>query len=536
MSTEPKVTNKQRLLSLVKSGEGVPRKHSLYDLEADELLKNNQANGKLSPEWKVSKYKICGSFVENKRGNGLKVGAANRRSSLRLTSADSQSSLKRTKRSTLNIEKHESYEQVQPVTNVDEVLKAKSSPNNNTPNLPTPALPSLLSTHPQSTPPQLQLPQISQSQNFGIDLSKRQSVLDFEKAINMNYGSYQNLLANQSIFNSFLSNSSGSFSNMVGLGLSKRNLHNQSQNLATLPTPENHFNVEHVREVNVVETDLPSVNLSQSHQLPQSTPQFYGRGIIRPRSYGIDLRHAPAKKRGKWSESEDRILQSLAQNFIKRKEKINFKKVADQLRGRSAKQCREHWLSTLNPNLKKGRWTKNEEIKLLDLMIENGKSWSIIAKDIEGRAEHSVKAKGRLMLGERLKTVPQNAVQYTGTDEQKKILLQLHTQLGSEFDEISKQSCLIISPAKIERTLLTLCKCANCTMLNEKIKATKTTNFLQGWTMVKSGMIKDSVMNKTQNYYLNDKIQSQAQVQAQSKLIRFNSFSKLSMYKDGEPN
>lgn len=265
---------------------------------------------------------------------------------------------------------------------------------------------------------------------------------------------------------------------------------------------ENNFDIDQVKHVEEVNEDSNELR----HQMPHlGVPNSLKRKLPSDRlmngsSPSGSIASPRAKKRGKWGEYEDRVLHGLASKFVERKEKINFKKIANQLPGRTAKQCREHWLSTLNPDLKKGRWTKVEEINLLDLMTAHGKSWSIIAKQIPGRAEHSVKAKGRLMLGERLKSIPQSAVNYSATEEQKQKLFMLHQQLGSDFDEISKQSGFIVSPAKIERTMLGMCTCQTCVDLVDRIKDTNSTNLLHGWTKIKAEEIKNKLLKKSNKY------------------------------------
>lgn len=510
MTTPSGLSRKQTLQALKEDKNSATRHHSLYDLNADKVLQDNQVSGKLNPEWKLSKYKICGSFVENKKGERIMVPkqtnlsrpiAANHNyhGIAQQSSNSTPTVLKRTSRTPKSMLKRESFDtrdvKVQQVNNVDEVFDTKphskvhlQPAQTDSVNLPT--IPNLI---PRGPRPQMPTNQMrinrypSNTSNLSMDMNQRQSMADFDKTMqylntnNPNYGaSFQNMLANQTIFNSFMSNGSGSFTNLLNMNNHRR----QGNNIPHLGSAENNFNIDHVREV------------EESESFPRQTQQ--NMNFKRTREYTAV---SGGKKRGKWSESEDQVLQKYATTFLTRKEKINFKKISDHLAGRSAKQCREHWLSTLNPDLKKGRWTKAEEVKLLDLMVMHGKSWSVIAKQITGRAEHSVKAKGRLMLGERLKTVPSSAVAYTSSEEQKQKLLQLHKHIGNDFDEISKQCGFIVSPAKIERTLLTVCTCVFCSALNESIKETKSTNFLQGWTIVKARMIKENMEKKSSKYY-----------------------------------
>eukprot|EP00924_Labyrinthula_sp_SR-Ha-C_P012963 snap_masked-scaffold_12-processed-gene-5.39-mRNA-1 protein AED:0.38 eAED:0.41 QI:0/-1/0/1/-1/1/1/0/599 len=207
------------------------------------------------------------------------------------------------------------------------------------------------------------------------------------------------------------------------------------------------------------------------------------------------------KRVGKWSTKEDLLLHQLASEYLSRGAKINFKALAERLEGRTAKQCREHWLSTLDPSLKKGRWTQSEEVKLLALMEKYGKCWSLISKEIPGRAEHSVKAKGRLLLGERLKSIPQGAVKFVENQETSNHLFMLHQRLGDKFEEISKNCGFIISPAKIERMMLDFCKCNYCIQFNNLVrqKEVGTNDKQDKWTKVKAAQLKEKFLVRFPN-------------------------------------
>lgn len=58
---------------------------------------------------------------------------------------------------------------------------------------------------------------------------------------------------------------------------------------------------------------------------------------------------------------------------------------------RTAKQCKEHYSYHLDPNLRKGHWTEEEDIQLLRLHLAEGKRWQKIASLMNGRTENSVK-------------------------------------------------------------------------------------------------------------------------------------------------
>lgn len=58
---------------------------------------------------------------------------------------------------------------------------------------------------------------------------------------------------------------------------------------------------------------------------------------------------------------------------------------------RTSKQCKEHYSYHLDPNIRKGHWTTEEDVKLIKLHLAEGKKWQRIASMMNGRTENSVK-------------------------------------------------------------------------------------------------------------------------------------------------
>ena len=55
------------------------------------------------------------------------------------------------------------------------------------------------------------------------------------------------------------------------------------------------------------------------------------------------------------------------------------------------RRCRERWLNHLNPKVKKGEWTAEEEEIFIEMHKRYGNSWSEIAKHLPGRSDNNVK-------------------------------------------------------------------------------------------------------------------------------------------------
>ncbi|KAL4566602.1 hypothetical protein LXL04_030722 [Taraxacum kok-saghyz] len=91
--------------------------------------------------------------------------------------------------------------------------------------------------------------------------------------------------------------------------------------------------------------------------------------------------------KGQWTREEDRILREMVEKYGVRK----WSYIAQKLKGRIGKQCRERWHNHLRPDIKKDFWTEEEDRILIAAHAEVGNKWSEIAKKLPGRTENSTK-------------------------------------------------------------------------------------------------------------------------------------------------
>ncbi|KAL3628833.1 hypothetical protein CASFOL_027879 [Castilleja foliolosa] len=91
--------------------------------------------------------------------------------------------------------------------------------------------------------------------------------------------------------------------------------------------------------------------------------------------------------KGQWTVEEDRLLIYLVEKNGVRK----WSSIAQMLKGRIGKQCRERWHNHLRPDIKKDIWTEDEDRILIEAHAEVGNKWSEIAKQLPGRTENSIK-------------------------------------------------------------------------------------------------------------------------------------------------
>jgi hypothetical protein len=86
------------------------------------------------------------------------------------------------------------------------------------------------------------------------------------------------------------------------------------------------------------------------------------------------LRHTTRR----WSAEEDERLTQLVANAPDF-HKISWAELSSQMENRSAKQCRERYINSLKPEVKKGLWTEDEDENILRLQSVLGNQWSKIA-------------------------------------------------------------------------------------------------------------------------------------------------------------
>ena len=95
----------------------------------------------------------------------------------------------------------------------------------------------------------------------------------------------------------------------------------------------------------------------------------------------------PGLVKGPWSIEEDNKLMA----WVQEKGPVKWAQCAQLIPGRSGKQCRERWFNNLNPNVKKGDWTPEEDDLIFKLYVNYGSSWSKIALHFKDRTENSIK-------------------------------------------------------------------------------------------------------------------------------------------------
>ncbi|XP_041006502.1 transcription factor MYB8-like [Juglans microcarpa x Juglans regia] len=93
-------------------------------------------------------------------------------------------------------------------------------------------------------------------------------------------------------------------------------------------------------------------------------------------------------KKGAWSPEEDDKLRV----YVQRYGHWNWRELP-KFAGlsRCGKSCRLRWMNYLQPDVKRGNYTKEEDEVILKLHEELGNKWSIIASKLPGRTDNEIK-------------------------------------------------------------------------------------------------------------------------------------------------
>jgi hypothetical protein len=95
----------------------------------------------------------------------------------------------------------------------------------------------------------------------------------------------------------------------------------------------------------------------------------------------------PGSCRQKFVKAEDDLLIQLVHQFGEK----SWATVAQYMKRRTARQCRERYKNYLSPSVSNRPWSEAEDELLTQKVRECGQKWSVIAASFDGRSDVNVK-------------------------------------------------------------------------------------------------------------------------------------------------
>jgi hypothetical protein len=173
--------------------------------------------------------------------------------------------------------------------------------------------------------------------------------------------------------------------------------------------------------VDLPSTSLPPLTANQLDSPPNSnlTPSPSNEADIKEKGFG---------DRTQWTADEDNLLRLAVQLYGPNTEK--WSKIAACVPGRTNKNCRKRWFHSLDPSLRKGPWTEEEDRLLREGVARYPKQWSKIADMIKGRTDDQCAKRWR-------ESLDPNIDRSSWTEDDDKLLLEKYEKFGTQWQKIA---------------------------------------------------------------------------------------------------
>lgn len=126
-----------------------------------------------------------------------------------------------------------------------------------------------------------------------------------------------------------------------------------------------------------------------------------------------------------WTEEEDYALIEYAKQYQER----HWEEISKHFRNKTALQCFSRY-NRIRPGIVKGKWTKEEDNKIIELVNLYGKSWCQIAKEFKSR-------NGKQIRDRYLNVLDPSINKGKFTKEEDELLTKLYKQYGPKWAIIS---------------------------------------------------------------------------------------------------
>ncbi|POI33742.1 hypothetical protein CIB84_002507 [Bambusicola thoracicus] len=149
----------------------------------------------------------------------------------------------------------------------------------------------------------------------------------------------------------------------------------------------------------------------------------------------------PSLKKGPWTPEEDAMLLAAVEKYGER----DWYKIRTEVPGRSDAQCSDRYLKALHRDVKKGKWSLKEEEQLIDLVQKHGLGhWSKIASELPHRTRSQCLSKWKIMIGSKKRSRSakrQHAEESSSCSESSSEDVELDLSDTSEEEKTNKEEC-----------------------------------------------------------------------------------------------
>lgn len=136
-----------------------------------------------------------------------------------------------------------------------------------------------------------------------------------------------------------------------------------------------------------------------------------------------------SRERAPWTPEEDNLLRLAVQLYGDKTEK--WAKIAACVPGRTNKNCRKRWFHSLDPSLRKGAWTDEEDQLLREGVMKYPNQWSKIADMLEGRTDDQCAKRWR-------ESLDPSIDRSEWTPEEDRRLMEKYEEFGSQWQKIAQ--------------------------------------------------------------------------------------------------
>ena len=156
-----------------------------------------------------------------------------------------------------------------------------------------------------------------------------------------------------------------------------------------------------------------------------------------------------------WSEEEDKKLLNLVNN--KKRKNIDWKKISSFFKNKKSLVCFKRY-KLINPIVKKGRWTREEDNLLLNLIKQYGNSWAYLSRLMVNRTSKQIRNRYDENLNPLIR-------KNKFTDIEDRLIIKLNSLFGNNWSKyinyLPDRSLKVI-----KRRFLRLKKLGKCLTLN----------------------------------------------------------------------